>query len=1328
MSQKIYTDLDIKGNTTIGSIANATTDTDKFLVSDNGLVKYRTGAEMLSDLGVAPGVASNVQHQVKAEVAINKGQAVYVTSANGTNMIVGLASNTSEATSSKTMGLLDSTVAINGFANVITEGLLAGLNTIGATAGDPVWLGTDGNLIYGLINKPYAPAHLVFIGIVTRVNASNGEIFVKVQNGFELNEIHDVDLKTTTPVNGDILGFNGNLWVNKTIAGWLGYTPADASHTHTFDSLTAKTSGTGTYQTSGDFRAPIFYDLDNTGYYTNPAGQSNLNTTNVRRYYQATDGIPTSNLGNPSVTEMALFGEQFNNKTAFYNHNNLSFWTSSDGVNFTEYTGFSTTAKKRFLGGDYDSGVYIPNLTNRFRIELENSGGYVFLNQLYMYWSSNSHSTKVHIWVRRCDNNQWYQWTDSNQDISAWPGHLYLPFSGIPFYPGSPASTGHYNRIRIEFIPTWSSGTYSHTDISLHRMQIWGGYPAGKRNIYTIDENQNITFPETVYANSSFRAPIFYDSNNTGYYLDPASTSNLYNVTANTFVKSGGTSSQFLKADGSVDSNTYATTGSLTSYVPTSRTITINGVSQDLSTNRSWTIASVETDTLATVTGRGASTNTTSTFNGGIIIGAGQNLSLTGWGESHRMYTYDVTGTGNGDTRWVFECADDFTYNQGWEFRSKRYDGLEATRFFIPGDGSTPLVGSNAIWHAGNLTNLNQLSNGPGYITSSSSITGNAATATTLQTPRTINGTSFNGSSDIETSYWGATRTITIGNTGKTVNGSGNQSWSLAEIGAQAALTNPVTGTGTTNYVSKFTGTTTLGNSQIFDNGTNVLIGTSTDDNYAKLKVSGGSIIINNNQQFNSYKANGLALAIFKVDTADKLVFNPLWGQGLSGYSFTINGSEKMSISTGGSVTASSDMRAPVFYDSGNTAYYVDPASTSNLSIVRAANRLSGAWIGVENTSSSSGNGLSLYDGGNYGGGAPTYGMMFAGTGTFGAHGAVGGGDWATYLTMSDSTTRGWIFRRGSTNVASISGTGTITTDGYIYANSYIQSANAMYSPIYYDGNNSSFYVDPASTSNLNTVITRQSIINSCTHTTSYIQNELPAANNGAGTGIVTLRMWCSEPNLSWDGAGFGYNVYNDGVGPYALGRPNTNFGQAYMRMLSNGVWYFNTANTSGTRYTNMELNPDGNVYFGNMAQAASNLRAPIFYDSNNTSYYFDGSSTGDSIRCAGDIVAYYSDERLKDKKGNIENALEKVLSLNGFYYTPNDKAQELGYKYKEEVGVSAQEVEEVLPQIIKDAPIGQGYKTLDYGKLTPLLIEAIKEQQKQIEELKELVNKLITK
>ena len=228
------------GTITANSVADAGTNTDKFLVlNSSGVVTYRTAAELYADLGVGSSSAAYtavLKHPVKAGEAINKGQAVYVSSADGTNMIVTKASNATEATSSKTIGLLETTLANNGIGNVITEGLLAGLDTTGATnAGDPVWLGTGGNLIYGLINKPYAPAHLVFIGIVTRINVSNGEIFVKVQNGFELKEIHDVDLITTTPVNGHILGYNGTLWVNKTIAGWLGFTPVTNARTLTIN-------------------------------------------------------------------------------------------------------------------------------------------------------------------------------------------------------------------------------------------------------------------------------------------------------------------------------------------------------------------------------------------------------------------------------------------------------------------------------------------------------------------------------------------------------------------------------------------------------------------------------------------------------------------------------------------------------------------------------------------------------------------------------------------------------------------------------------------------------------------------------------------------------------------------------------------------------------------------------------------------------------------------------------------------------------------------------------------------------------------------------------
>ncbi len=167
---------------------------------------------------VLPSYVSTVKHLVKSDYngTINKGQAVYVTGStglSGTNMLVDRASNNIEMTSSKTMGLLETSLAKNGIGYVITEGLLAGLDTSAADqAGDPVWLGTNGNLIYGLTNKPVAPAHLVFIGIVTRKQQNNGEIFVKVQNGFEVEEIHNIVL--TNKSTGDMLKWNGTTWVN----------------------------------------------------------------------------------------------------------------------------------------------------------------------------------------------------------------------------------------------------------------------------------------------------------------------------------------------------------------------------------------------------------------------------------------------------------------------------------------------------------------------------------------------------------------------------------------------------------------------------------------------------------------------------------------------------------------------------------------------------------------------------------------------------------------------------------------------------------------------------------------------------------------------------------------------------------------------------------------------------------------------------------------------------------------------------------------------------------------------------------------------------------
>jgi len=112
------------------------------------------------------------------------------------------------------------------------------------------------------------------------------------------------------------------------------------------------------------------------------------------------------------------------------------------------------------------------------------------------------------------------------------------------------------------------------------------------------------------------------------------------------------------------------------------------------------------------------------------------------------------------------------------------------------------------------------------------------------------------------------------------------------------------------------------------------------------------------------------------------------------------------------------------------------------------------------------------------------------------------------------------------------------------------------------------------------------------------------------------------------------------------------------------------------------------------------------------------------AITATGDITSAVSDSQLKDRKANIDNALEKVEQINGFYFTYNDTAVELLDADKEEmqVGVSAQEIAKVMPEVVKPAPVDpEKYKTVQYERLVPLLIEAIKELNAEIKELKSI-------
>lgn len=189
--------------------------------------------------------------------AMTKGQAVYVNGADGTNVTIQLSTASTEAGSSKTLGLLAQDLANNAFGYVIENGLLAEIDTSTATAGQTVWLGnTPGSRVYGA--PPAEPSNSVYLGIVARSNVNNGEILVKVQNGYELDELHDVSVGS--PSDGDIVQWKSSsaMWTKASISG-AGI--AASVHTHATSDVTSGNfvatlgAGTGVTVTGADGNA-----------------------------------------------------------------------------------------------------------------------------------------------------------------------------------------------------------------------------------------------------------------------------------------------------------------------------------------------------------------------------------------------------------------------------------------------------------------------------------------------------------------------------------------------------------------------------------------------------------------------------------------------------------------------------------------------------------------------------------------------------------------------------------------------------------------------------------------------------------------------------------------------------------------------------------------------------------------------------------------------------------------------------------------------------------------------------------------------------------------
>jgi len=157
-------------------------------------------------------------------------QAVRVTGAQGQRLKIDLAQATNDNLSAETIGLVTETINNNQEGFITTGGIVRGINTTGSLQGE-TW--ADGDILYlspttagNATNvKPTAPNHLVILGYVVHAHANQGSIFVKVDNGYELDELHNV--KITSAANNNVLAYTSatDIWENKTVETALGYTP-----------------------------------------------------------------------------------------------------------------------------------------------------------------------------------------------------------------------------------------------------------------------------------------------------------------------------------------------------------------------------------------------------------------------------------------------------------------------------------------------------------------------------------------------------------------------------------------------------------------------------------------------------------------------------------------------------------------------------------------------------------------------------------------------------------------------------------------------------------------------------------------------------------------------------------------------------------------------------------------------------------------------------------------------------------------------------------------------------------------------------------------------
>jgi|688.fasta_scaffold03129_3 hypothetical protein len=356
--------------------------------------------------------------------------------------------------------------------------------------------------------------------------------------------------------------------------------------------------------------------------------------------------------------------------------------------------------------------------------------------------------------------------------------------------------------------------------------------------------------------------------------------------------------------------------------------------------------------------------------------------------------------------------------------------------------------------------------------------------------------------------------------------------------------------------------------------------------------------------------------------------------------------------------------------------------------------------------------------------GAPsTTGTNASGTWSISINGSAASATNATYATSAGSATNAtYATSAGSTSQSltfASDGTGAISGTTFNGGTARVISYNSIGAPKT-DGTNASgtwsININGSAAS-----ATNASAATNATYATSAGSTSQAVTFNNGGAGAAS--------GTTFNGGTARTISYN------SIGAPSTTGTNA------SGTWSINI-NGSAASATNASAATNAtyatsagsatNATYATSAGTFTSISQDSRFNSIGVGMAAQGSST---IYAMGDIVGGYSDERLKTDIKPIENALEKVMSISGVNFRSNDLASTFGYNETNQVGVLAQELEKVLPQVVRLAPFdvetvdgvqrsisGENYKTVQYERIVPLLIEAIKQLAKEVEDLKSKV------